>query len=115
MKREEFAKAITDLVQNYINNFYQFDSNAQLRVNPELLYVEIENGNAYLDDIGYSEEVIENAAHAEGDATESASDFQASQDYDYYPVSTLIKHIDARTAVPDPEAIQKIVSTYFPQ
>lgn len=114
MKKEEFTDAVRDIVQNYIDNFYRFDSNAQLRVNPELLTVEIEGGNAFLDDIGYSDEVIENAAYAEGDATESADDFQASQNYDYYPVSTLIKHDGARnSAHPDHEAIEKVADKYF--
>ena len=101
------------MVQNYIDNFYDFDSNPQLRVNPELLYVEIENGYAYQDDIEYSDEVVENAAYAEGDATESASDYQAKQNYDYYPVKKLIKRAGEHKAVPDTEAIDAVVAEYF--
>ena len=113
MKREEFVNACTDLVQRYIDNFYEFDSNPQLRVNPALLLVEIESGSAYLDDIAFSDEVIENAAYAEGDETESASDFQASQDYDYYPLKKLLKFISEHKAVPDKEAIENIADKYF--
>lgn len=113
MKREEFVKSVTDLVQGYINNFYNFDSNPQLRVNPEMLYVEIENGYAYQDDLEYSDEVIENAAHAEGDATESADDFQAKQNFDYYPVRRLLKKTGEHSAVPSAEEIEKIADRYF--
>lgn len=113
MKREEFTKAITELVQNYINNFYDYDSNPQLRVNPELLYVEIENGYAYQEDLGLSDEVIENAAYAEGDATESADDFQAKQNYDYYPVKSLLKKTGEHTAEPDVDAINRVADKYF--
>ena len=112
MTRKEFTNAVTELVQNYIGNFYNFDSNAQLRVNPRLLTVEIENGYAFQDDIEYSDEVIENAAYAEGDATESASDFQASQNYEYYPVHTLIAHTDGK-ATPDADAIRALADRYF--
>ena len=113
MTREEFTKAVTELVQNYIDNFYNFDANPHLRVNPALKSVEIENGYAYQDDIEYSDEVIENAAYAEGDATESNSDFQASQNYDYYPVKKLLKHIGDHKAVPDHDAIAAVAAHYF--
>ena len=113
MKREEFVKAATELVQNYIQMFSQFDSNPQLRVNPELRLVEIENGYAYQDDIEYSDEVVENAAYAEGDATESASDYQAKQNYDYYPVRKLMKRISEHKFIPDKKAIEKIADKYF--
>lgn len=113
MKRNEFVNAVASMVSNYIDNFYNFDGNAHLRVNPELLTVEIENGYAQDDDIEYSDEVIENAAYAEGDATESSSDFQASQNYDYYPVSTLLKFVDDHKAIPDKEAIEKLADNYF--
>lgn len=113
MKREEFTQSVIDLVKNYIENFFEFDSNAQLRVNPELKLVEIENGYAFQEDLGYSDEVIEDAAYAEGDATESADDFQAKQNFDYYPVSTLIAHEADNKAVPDLKAIDRIADKYF--
>ena len=113
MKREEFIKAVDDLVQRYIDNFYQFDSNPQLRVNPALKYVELENGYGMQDDLEYSDEVIENAAYAEGDATESADDFQASQNYDYYPVHTFLDRIDEHHVVPSRQAIERLADRYF--
>lgn len=113
MKRDEFKKAVTELVQRYIDNFASFDSNAQLRVNPALLLVEIENGYAFQDDIEYSDEVVENAAYAEGDETESASDFQASQDYDYYPIRTFFYVDDQHKGHPDDKVIEELVDKYF--
>ena len=113
MKREEFVKSVKDLVQQYIDNFYEFDENPQIRVNPELLYVELENGYAFLDDIGYSDEVVENAAYAEGDATESSDDYQAKQDYEYYPVRAFLKKVGEHKAVPDEDAINGLADRYF--
>ena len=74
--RKTFVKAISDLVQEYIDNFDRFDSNPQIRVNPELLYVEAIDGSAMLEGIGDSEEAFEDAAYAVGDETMSASDYQ---------------------------------------
>ena len=113
MKREEFVKSVAELVQLYIDNFERFDENPQLRVNPALLDVEIENGSAFLDDIGLSDEVIENAAYAEGDETESADDFQASQNYEYYPIRTFLKKTGEHTAVPDMDKINQMADKYF--
>ena len=113
MKREEFTTSIKNLVSNYIDDFYDFDSNPQLRVNPELLYVEIENGYAFQEDLGYSDEVIEDAAYAEGDETESADDFQAKQNYDYYPVKDLLLHTADNKVIPNDKAIEGIADKYF--
>lgn len=113
MKREEFVQSVVGLVQQYIDNFSAFDGNAQLRVNPALKNVEIENGYAYLDDIAYSDEVIENAAYAEGDETESTDDFQAAQNYDYYPVRALFRMIGDHKAEPDMDAINGVADKYF--
>lgn len=113
MKREDFTQTVHDLVQEYIDNFDRFDSNPQLRVNPELLFVDIINGRDMLNGIGYSEEVIENAAYAEGDETMSSSDYQAKQDPDFYEVKKLLKPSGPNSSIPDDEAIEKIANTYF--
>lgn len=113
MKREEFVKAVTELVEKYIGDFYDYDGNAQLRVNPELLLVEIENGYAFQEDIGYSDEVIEDAAYAEGDETMSSTDYQARQNYDYYPVKDFIIVEADKTGKPDAKAIARLADKYF--
>lgn len=111
--RNTFVKAISDLVQEYIDNWDRFDSIPQIRVNPELLYVEAIDGRAMLEGIGDSEEAFEDAAYAEGDETMSASDYQEKQDPDFYPIKELLKQVDHNVSVPDEEKIEKIADNYF--
>ena len=111
--RNTFVKAVNDLVQEYINNWDRFDSNPQIRVNPELLYVEAIDGNAMLEGIGDSEEAFEDAAYAEGDETMSASDYQEKQAPDFYPIKDLLKPVDHNLSVPDIDKIEKIADNYF--
>ncbi|MCH5226828.1 MAG: hypothetical protein J1F16_03295 [Muribaculaceae bacterium] len=111
--RKTFVKAVTDLVQEYIDNFDRFDSNPQIRVNPELLYVEIIDGSAMLEGIGDSEEAFEDAAYAVGDETMSASDYQEKQDPDFYPVKELLKPVAHNVSVPDTDKIEAIADEYF--
>lgn len=111
--RKTFVKAIADLVQEYIDNWDRFDSNPQIRVNPELLYVEAIDGAAMLEGIGDSEEAFEDAAYAEGDETMSASDNQEKEDPDFFPIKELLKPIGSNTSVPDLEKIEKIADQYF--
>lgn len=113
MERSVFVKAVTDLVQEYIDNWDRFDSNPQIRVNPTLLYVEAVDGNAMLEGIGDSDEAIEDAAYAEGDETMSATDYQAKENPDFYPIKDLIKPVGHNISVPDPEKIEKIADEYF--
>lgn len=113
MKREDFVKTVATQVQEYIDNFDRFDSNPQLRVNPVLKFTDIIKGNDMLNGIGYSEEAIENAAYAEGDETMSASDYQAKEDPDFFPVKELLKPDGPHSSVPDMEKIEKIADNYF--
>ena len=115
MKREEFINSVTEVVQEYIDTFYDFDKNPMLRVNPELLLVEVENGYGFQEDLGYSDEVIEEAAYAEGDATESATDNQAKQNFDYYPVREFIVVDSNHQGKPDMKAIEKLADKYLPR
>lgn len=111
--RPTFIKAVKDLVQEYIDNFDRFDSNPQIRVNPELLYVEAIDGKAMLEGIGDSDEAIEDAAYAVGDETMSASDFQAKENPDFYPIKSLLKPNGPHSSVPDTDKIEKIADEYF--
>ena len=113
MKKEIFIKAVTDLVQEYIDNWDRFDSNPQIRVNPELLFVEAINGSAMLEGIGDSDEAIENASYAHGDESMSATDFQAKENPDFYPIKSLIKAAGHNVSVPDIDKINKIADNYF--
>ena len=111
--RKTFIKAIADLVQEYIDNFDRFDSNPQIRVNPELLYVEAINGSAMLEGIGDSEEAFEDAAYAQGDETMSASDYQEKEDPDFYPIKELLIATGPNSSAPDMAKIEKIADEYF--
>lgn len=111
--RPTFVKAVTDLIQEYIDNWDRFDANPQIRVNPELLYVEAINGDAMLEGLGDSEEAFEDAAYAHGDETMSATDYQEKQDPDFYPIKDLLKPVGHNLSVPDAEKIEAIADNYF--
>lgn len=110
---QQFTNSVVEVVQNYIDNFYEFDNNPILRVNPELLLVEVQNGYAFQKDIGYSDEVIEEAAYAEGDATESNTDFQAKQDYDFYKVTDFVTVGPDHKGSVNMDAVNTLTRKYF--
>lgn len=110
--RSEFVNSVAEVVSDYINDFYDFDKNPMLRVNPESKLVEVENGYAFQEDLGYSDEVIEEAAYAEGDATESATDNQAKQNFDYFPVTEFFNVKDGKGTL-DMDAINRLADRYF--
>ena len=112
MKRNEFTTSVAEVVQNYIDDFFDFDKNPMLRVNPLLGLVEVENGYAFQEDTGYSDEVVEEAAAAEGDADMSNTDMQAKQNFDYYPVRLVIKVDDEGNGRPDMAAINRLADRY---
>lgn len=113
MKKSEFTEAVTGLVWVYINNTDIKGKNAQIRVNPELLYVDLLSEKEFLDAIAYSQEAIENAAYAHDAAQYEAMDYQAAQNPDLYPAQTLIKKDEAGKTVPDPAKIEELAANYF--
>lgn len=112
MKRKEFEDAVTGLVWVYINNVDLQGKNAQIRVNPELLYVDLLTQDEFLQALSYSQEVIENAAYAHDAAQYEAADYQAQQNPDFYPARTLTKKDAEGKTVPDPEAVAKVADNY---
>lgn len=114
MTREEFKKAIVDNVTFYINNFYRFDSNPQLRINPDTKLVTLVNGSDKLTAIGDNDEAVEAAAASHGMANQEAADFQVTQNPDFYAVKPLLKAVDSGEGdEPDEKAIEKIVASYY--
>ncbi|MDE6073714.1 MAG: hypothetical protein K2J42_04645 [Muribaculaceae bacterium] len=111
MTREEFIGTTTGLVQEYIENRNFFDPNGQLRINPVSLDQTIITGKAMLDEIEYADEAVEDAAGAQGDADESATDLQSAQDPDFYTASKLVKKTD-KGLEPDSVAIAKVADNY---
>lgn len=113
MKKSDFIEAVTGLVWVYINNEDLQGKSAHISVNPETLYVDLLTQDEFHQALADSEEAFEDAAAAQGDETESASDFQEAEDPDFYLVQALIKKNDDGKEEPDSEAIEKIASNYF--
>ncbi len=112
MKNEELKAKILDLVEQYIQSFYDYDSNPQIRINPALDRVMLVNGSDMLTAIADSDEAIENAANADGAETEDATDYQAAQNPDFYPVKKLLLTLKDGKVVPDKAAIDRIAKKY---
>lgn len=113
MTREEFKKDIENNVDFYINNFDRFDTNPQLRVNPDTLNVTLVNGSDILSEIGDNNEALEAAAAAHGMAYQEAADFQVTQNPDFYAVKNLLEVVSDDKTIPDEANIEEIVKTYF--
>lgn len=113
MKKEEFKETVSGLVWVYINNEELQGRNAQISVNPVSLFVDLLTQDEFLQSLADAQEAIENAAYAHDAAQYEATDFQASQNPDYYPAQTLVM-VDAEgKKVPDPAAIEKVAKNYF--
>lgn len=106
------TEQITRLVNEYIDNFDRFDSNPQIRVNPARLTATLVNGRDMTLEIEDNDEAIEDAAAAQGDETEAAADFQATQNPDFYAVKKLLKTTPSGATIPAPEEIRAIAANY---
>ena len=113
MTREEFKKAIEDNVNFYIGNFYRFDSNPQLRINPSTHLVTLVNGSDMETAIGDNDEAVESAAASHGMANQEASDFQVTQNPDFYAVKPLLFVTREGTTIPNAMAVNQIIDTYY--
>lgn len=110
--QNNLTDSIIGLVKEYIENFDMFDSNPQIRVNPATITAGLVNGRDMLAEIEDSNETIEDAAGAEGAATEDASDYQVKQNPDFYPVKSFLKTMADGRVVPDERRIEKIAIIY---
>lgn len=113
MSQEDFIKALTHAVTLFTDSPEYFDANPQLRINPATFDVVIENGKDAYKDMAFADEAIEEAAAAQGDESESASDYQASRNPDFYAVKEYIVTDKEGKMKPDPVAIRKLAQTYF--
>lgn len=112
MRRDEFTARVSRLVQKYIDNFDRFDSNPQIRVNPMSFDIGLINSSEMYAEIEDADEAVESAASAQGDESESASDYQVRQNPDFYAVKQLLRHGVDSKAVPDTDAISAIAASY---
>ena len=113
MTLEEFTDALVHAVTLYTNSPEYFDADPKLRINPATLDVVAVNGKDALSDIAYSEEAIENAAYADGDATEAASDYQASRNPDFVAIRDYVRTDNEGHLRPDKRKIETLAKTYF--
>ena len=113
MKKEEFVEAVEGLVWVYINNEDMLGKNAQIRVNPVLLYVDLFSEKEFLQGLADSQEAIENAAYAHDAAQYEDADYQAQQNPDFYPAQTLVKKDTDGKSIPSREAVVKVAANYF--
>lgn len=86
MTRKDFEDVLTTLVEEYINLFDQFGPDAQLQINPTTLQAQLVKSDSRLQAIADSDEAIEDAAAADGMASEQDTDFQVEENPDFYPV-----------------------------
>ena len=113
MKQYEFIESVARMLQLYISNSKSFESNAQLRVNPATKAATIVNGSDMLAELADSDETIEDAAAADGLRDEDATDFQASQNPDFYSVRMLIQDNPSGGEEPSMPAICQLAASYF--
>lgn len=113
MKSEEFMAALENAVQEYIDNFDRYDHNPQLRVNPETLAVDVVDGSDLADEVEDSDEVVENAAAAQGMASQEDAEYQVTLNPDFYAVKPLLKATADGGTRPDKAALRAIAAVYF--
>lgn len=114
MTKEDFVNAIVHAVTLYTNSPEYFDADPKLRINPATFDVVAVNGKDALSDIAFSDEAIEDGAYAEGDATESASDYQASRNPDFFAIREYIRTDKDGHIHPDKRKIETLAKSYFP-
>lgn len=112
MKKKEFVEGITGLVWVFINNEDLQGKNAQIRVNPELLTIDLFTEKEFLQGLADAQEAIENAAYAHDAAQYEEADYQAAQNPDFYPALSLVTTNEEGRRVPDSSAIEAIAENY---
>lgn len=111
MDKESFENRIIEQVEIYIENFTIFGKNSQIRINPALEEIMLVSNDVMMRDIAESEETIEDAAAAHGLESQDASEYQVTQNPDYYPVASLLHEVNGKV-LPDKRAIGRIVKKY---
>lgn len=109
--KEELKKAIGDLIDTFIAGIGENHDNYQLRINPQDLDVKIVDGGDFLNEIAYSDDLIEQETAADDANSEEKTDYEASRLPDFYPVRTLIRKKDGKPAA-DHAAISRLVKKY---
>ena len=112
MTRKEFIDRVNAAVAMYLGDFEAFEPDPHLSVNPVTMFVNVVCGPLMDQDIADADEAIEDAAAAEGDADESATDLQARENPDYYPIVQFLTVKPGHPTVANPQAIEKLAEKY---
>lgn len=114
MDRKEFISTVTDVVTSYINYYDGPSDDAQVKVIPDPMVVELVDTVDRDDSLADNDEAVEDAAAAERSEEKEEDDAQAVRNPDFYAADTLITiGPDGRT-VPDQKAIAAVADNYFP-
>ena len=112
MTNTKLVSAIGNAVERYIEDYDIYDQDPHIRINPANLNVAIVNGRDMLDEIEDSNEAVEDAAGAKGAASEQSTDFQVTQNPDFYALNRLVIVMDDGHMVPNDDAIKNIAANY---
>lgn len=112
MINTKLIHAINGAVERYIEEYDIFDQDPHIRINPASLNVTIVNGRDMLAEIEDSNETVEDAAGAQGAASELSTDFQVTQNPDFYALNRLVIVMDDGHMVPNEDAIKSIAANY---
>lgn len=112
MTRKEFIDRANDAVGRYLDDFEFFEPDPHLTVNPVTLYVDVVSGPVMDEAIADADEAIEDAAAADGDANEVATDYQVKENPDFYPIRQFLIVKKGEQTVADPKAIEKLADKY---
>lgn len=112
MINTKLIHAINGAVERYIEEYDIFDQDPHIRINPASLNVTIVNGRDMLAEIEDSNETVEDAAGAQGAASELSTDFQVTQNPDFYALNRLVIVMDDGHMVQNEDAIKSIAANY---
>lgn len=113
MDRQEFTETLRNIVTNSIEEYDRLGPDTQLSINPVTKYISVDTGGEIDAEIADADEVVEIGAGAERPEQEDADDYQARQNPDFYALSSLVKRDEKGTLIPDNEAINRVITTYF--
>lgn len=91
MDKKQFIEDVKKIVSTYAADRDELIDDPQLRINPLNLTMSVVTAKEMQNEIAYTNEDIDVAAAAEGDLYESADDYEAKQDPDFYPLRKLLE------------------------
>lgn len=112
MTRDEFCNQLAVLITGYIENPRIYGDNPQIRVEPDTRTVSVVNNADFLQEIADNDEAVEEAAAADDDTSEDATDAQVRRNPDFYTLTSYISTHDGKSSV-DTRALHRLADEYF--